>query len=103
MTVFADALGCEVCSRFVVIQPGDFFSFFFHTSVCTLPYVLYFFIFFMFPVKLLLSLMSLNVRGIQNKVKRKAMLLFCKNSGSRCIFFFFTRNALCHNGYSFLV
>ncbi|MGL4247923.1 MAG: hypothetical protein ACRCR5_03935, partial [Lactococcus garvieae] len=39
--------------------------------------------------------MSLNIRGIQNKVKRKAMFLFCKNNGSHC-FFFFTRNALCH-------
>lgn len=40
----------------------------------------------MFPVKLPFSLLSLNVRGIQNKVKRKAMFLFCKGTGSHCIF-----------------
>lgn len=40
----------------------------------------------MFPVKLPLSFLSLNVRGIQNKVKRKAMFLYCKGSGSHCIF-----------------
>lgn len=40
----------------------------------------------MFPVKLPFSLLSLNVRGIQDKVKRKAMFLFCKGTGSHCIF-----------------
>lgn len=41
----------------------------------------------MFPVKLTFSLLPLNVRGIQNKVKRKAMFLFCK---SRFFLVFFT-------------
>lgn len=40
----------------------------------------------MFPVKFKISLMSLNVRGIQDKVKRKAMFLFCKSNGSQCVF-----------------
>lgn len=38
--------------------------------------------------------MSLNVRGIQNKVKRKAMFLFCKSNGSHCIFLQETHSVL---------
>ncbi len=38
--------------------------------------------------------MSLNVRGIQNKIKRKAMFLFCKSNGSHCIFLQETHSVL---------
>lgn len=40
----------------------------------------------MFPVKLPFALTLLNVRGIQDKVKRKVMFLFCKGTGSHFIF-----------------
>ncbi len=81
---FGDALGCKVSSRFVVIQLGDFCSFSYKSLHFSSHFALFFCI-IMFPVKLPFSLMSLNVRGIQNKVKRKAMFLFCKSNGSHCI------------------
>lgn len=40
----------------------------------------------MFSVKIPFSITSINVRGIQNLVKRKAMFLFCKNRDSQFIF-----------------
>ncbi len=71
---FGDALGCKVCSRFVVIQSGGFCSFSYKCLHFSLHFALFFFI-IMFPVKLPFSLMSLNVRVIQNKVKKSNVLI----------------------------
>ncbi len=49
----------------------------------------------MFSVKIPFSITSLNVRGLQNLVKRKAMFLFCKNWDSHFIFLQETHSSEC--------
>ncbi len=62
---FGDALGCKVCSRFVVRQPGDLCCFFSYKCLqFSLHFALLFFI-IMFLVKLPFYLMSLNVNSKQ--------------------------------------